>query len=195
MLTDRILGAFMFRSTVYAEVEDDASFTQSAWLIVAVTALLSALGTNAAYGFGNIVGWLVATLVTAVFMVAGFALAAFLVAFVGKSLFQAEIDFEQAVRVMGLAYVWNVVGFIGVVGAITPLLACVLAPISFVAAIAGLAAWLIAIKEALDLDWGRSIVVVLVAWLASVIVTGIATTILALMGFTAGSMLSMFSGS
>ena len=33
MLTERIMGAFTFRKGIYAEVEQDASFTSTAWLL------------------------------------------------------------------------------------------------------------------------------------------------------------------
>ena len=47
MLTDRILGAFSFRRSVYADVERDASFTSTAWLLVIVVAFLNQLGARA----------------------------------------------------------------------------------------------------------------------------------------------------
>ena len=57
MLMNRIIGAFTFRKGVYAEVESDTAFTQTAWLIVAVVAFLSALG-SAASGGPSFVNWL-----------------------------------------------------------------------------------------------------------------------------------------
>ena len=44
---DRIIGAFTFRKGVYAEVEHDASFTTTAYIIVAIVAILNQLGANA----------------------------------------------------------------------------------------------------------------------------------------------------
>ena len=55
MVMDRIIGAFTFRKGIYAEVEKDASFTRTAWIIVAVVAFLNELGLNAST---NIPGWL-----------------------------------------------------------------------------------------------------------------------------------------
>ena len=45
MLIERIIGAFTFRKEVYAEVERDTSFTNTAWVLVAVVALLNQLGS------------------------------------------------------------------------------------------------------------------------------------------------------
>ena len=41
MLTQRIIGAFTFRKSVYAEVEHDPNFTTTAW-VLAVVVLLAA---------------------------------------------------------------------------------------------------------------------------------------------------------
>ena len=47
MLINRIIGAFTFRKGVYAEVEEDTSFTTTAWILVAVVAFLNQLGSAA----------------------------------------------------------------------------------------------------------------------------------------------------
>ena len=151
MLMNRIIGAFTFRKEVYAEVERDTEFTQTAWFLVVVISFLNRLGQLPAYGFGQIGQWLISTLIFVVFSVAGFALGAFVLSWLGQKLYKAEVDFGEMVRVLGLAYVWNLVGLIGILGFI-PFLGCLLAPLVFVAAIAGLVSWLFAAKEALDLD-------------------------------------------
>ncbi|MDF1515607.1 MAG: hypothetical protein P1S60_17495 [Anaerolineae bacterium] len=87
---------------------------------------------------------LLGALVGTIFTVLGFAAGAFVVNWVGKTLFQAEVTFEEVVRTLGLAYVWNVVGFIGIVGLISPALSCVLAPVMMIAAIATIIAWFVA---------------------------------------------------
>jgi len=50
-LQERIIGAFTFRTQVYEDVEADTSFTQTAWIIVAVTSFLNQLGSRA-----NVIG-------------------------------------------------------------------------------------------------------------------------------------------
>ncbi len=56
MLMDRIVGAFTFRRQVYAEVENDTSFTTTAWIIVAIVgAIMGAMGIAAA-GVGSLLG-------------------------------------------------------------------------------------------------------------------------------------------
>lgn len=184
MLTQRIIGAFTFRKGVYEDVEKDASFTGTAWLIVAIISLLSSLGT---FAFGE--GWLLSTLVGTVMSVIFFAIAAFIVAWVGKAFFQADVTFDEMVRTLGLAYVWRVIGVLGVLGGI---LSCILAPALIVAAILGLVAWFVAAKEALDLEWGQTIVTVIIGWIIILVGTIITGVLLGLLGIGAVSVWSAF---
>ncbi len=176
-LMDRIIGAFTFRQGIYAEVEHDQSFTNTAWVLVVAVSILRGLGTA---GFGEgFLGWLIGAVVIALFSVGGFALAAFLVSWVGKTMFNADTHFEEMVRVLGLAFVWNVVGVLGILGGF---ISCLLAPITLAAAVAGLVAWAFAAKEALDLEWGQTIIVILVGWVAAFVITFIGSSILAIIG-------------
>ena len=161
MLMNRIIAAFTFKKEVYAEVEKDVEFTSTAWILVAVVSFLNQLGQLPNFGFEGIGGWLVSAIITVVFSIAGFALGAFVISWVGKKFFQADVDFQEMVRVLGLAYVWNIVGLLGIVGFI-PALACILSPLFIVAAIAGFVSWLFAAKEALDLDWGPTIITLVI---------------------------------
>jgi len=182
MLMNRIMGAFTFRKEVYAEVEGDVEFTTNAWLIVAVTSLLVQLGRLPTYGLGGIGKWLIAAIIGLVLSVGGFALAAFVISWVGKQFFKAEVNFGEMVRVLGLAYVWNVVGVLGLLGFI-PFLVCILSPIIIVAALAGLVAWAFAAKEALDLDWGPTIITLIIGWVINLVIsTVIAGAILTALG-------------
>jgi len=184
MLTDRIIAAFTFRSEVYKEVENDTTFTQTAWLLVAVVAFLAQLGSRAADG---LVGWLIGAVVGTIFAVIGFAVGAFVINWVGRTVFNAEVTFEELVRTLGLAYVWNVVGVIGILGVLSNALACLLAPVTFVAWIAGLISWFVAAKEALDLEWVQTIVTVILGWLALVVVMIVAGAVLTLLGLGAAA--------
>lgn len=181
MLMKRILGAFMFRKEVYAEVERDVEFTNTAWILVAVVSLISQLGQLPAYGFKGIVSWLIASLIKVVFAVGAFALGAFIVSWAGKQFFKAQVDFGEMVRVLGLAYVWNIIGAVGILGFV-PVLLCILTPITIVAAVAGFVAWLFAAKEALDLDWLPTIITVVAGWVITFIVTAVAGMIISALG-------------
>jgi Yip1 domain len=190
MLTERIMGAFSFRKGIYAEVEQDASFTSTAWILVVVVAFLNQLGANASRGLAN---WLVGTVVGTIFTVLGFAVGAFVINWVGKSLFHADVTFEEMVRTLGLAYVWNVVGVIGILSALSGALSCVLAPVMIVAAILMVVAWFIAAKEALDLEWGQTIITVILGWVALVVISLISGLVLGILGFGAAAVGGLFN--
>ena len=111
MLMDRIIKAFTFKKEVYADVEQDSTFTSTAWLLVAVVAFLNQLGSSAVPKLGS---RLLGAIVGTIFAVIGFAVGAWVINWVGRTFFKAEVTFEEVVRTLGLAYVWNVVGFIGI---------------------------------------------------------------------------------
>lgn len=73
---NRIIGAFTFRRDVYSEVEHDAGFTNSAWVLVVVASFLGQLGANAADGFNDPVGWTLATTIGTLFAIAAFIIGA-----------------------------------------------------------------------------------------------------------------------
>jgi hypothetical protein len=168
MLIERIIGAFTFRKGVYAEVEKDTTFTTTAWILVAVVAFLNQLGSQATSHVGN---WLLGAVVGTVFAVIGFAVGALVVNWVGRTVFNADVTFEELVRTLGLAYVWQVVGVIGALAAFSEALSCLLAPVMIIAAILMVIAWFVAAKEALDLEWVQTIVTVILGWLALVVIT------------------------
>jgi hypothetical protein len=185
MLTDRIKGAFTFRKGVYAEVEGDTTFTRTAWIIVVVVAFLNQLGSNAS---GNLVNWLVGALVGTIFAVLSFAVGAWVINWVGKTVFKADVTFDEMVRTLGLAYVWQVVGVFGILSAFSAALSCVLAPIMVIAAILTLVAWFIATKEALDLEWLQTIITVILGLIALIVIVLIGVAILGVLGISAAAL-------
>ncbi len=184
---DRIIGAFTFRKGVYAEVEHDPTFTTTAYIIVAVAAFLNQLGAFASGGFDDLLGWAAGTVIGTVFAVVAFAVAVAVVNWVGRAVFNAEVTFEELVRTLGLAYVWQAVGVLGVLGAAGTALSCIVAPAQVAALLAGLFARFIATKEALDLEWLQVIITVVIASFVIFVVTFIATAVVGLLGFGAAA--------
>jgi hypothetical protein len=189
MLMERIIGAFTFRKGVYADVEQDASFTSTAWILVVVVALLNQFGSSVATKLGS---RLLGAIVGTVFTVIGFAVGAMVINLVGRAAFKAEVTFDEVVRTVGLAYVWNVVGFINILAAFSDALSCLLAPIMVISAIATVVAWLVAAKEALDLDWVQTIVTVILGWITLFIISLISGLVLGLLGLGAVSLFGLF---
>lgn len=191
MLMNRIIGAFTFRREVYADVEADTSFTTTAYILVAVVAVLNALGAGAAGFRQSMMNGVFGVLGTAVFALIGFVVGAWVISWVGKNLMGAEVDYGQIIRTLGLAYVWNVFGALGVAGAITPLLSCVTGPVVFIGWILGLIAWFVALKEALDLGWGMTILTAIIGWIAMMVIVFIGGFILGAVGIVAGTTLGL----
>ena len=182
MLTDRIKSALTFRREVYAEVEQDASFTTTAWILVVVVAFLNQLG---GLSFANFLTSLLGVVVGTIFAVIGFAVACFVIQAVGRALFKADVTFEEMVRTLGLAYVWQAIGLIGIVSSFSGALGCVLAPVAVIGAVLLVVSWFVAAKEALDLEWVQTIITVIVGWVALMIVMAIAGAILGVLGLAA----------
>jgi len=179
-MVEKIIGAFSFKPNVYAEVEKDSSFTRSAWLIVAVTAFLNALGISTATAHRSIGAYLVSVIITALFASLAFAVACFVVDWVGRYFFNAQINFEEAVRTLGLAYVWNVVGVLGIVSLISPTLSCLTSIPRFFAWVAGFISWLVAAKEALDLEWPQTVGTIIIAFVVNLVIMFFASLVVGL---------------
>lgn len=187
MLMNRIIGAFTFRKGVYADVEADVSFTTTAYIIVVVVGILNSLGSSAG-GFrqsmlNGVFGWLG----TALFAIIAFVFAAWVISWVGKNFMGAQVDYGEVVRTFGLAYVWNIIGALGVFGAITPVLSCVTGPLGFIGWILSLIALFVALKEALDLEWGKTILTAILGWVAMLVVVFLGGFLLATFGILAGT--------
>jgi hypothetical protein len=181
MLTDRIIGALTFKTGVYAEVEQDTTFTSTAWIIVVVDILID-----------DPLRWLLSSLVGTVFATIAFFIGAVIIGFAGRTLFKAEVTTDELVRTIGLASVWRAVGVIAILGGIAPVLACVISPAAVVAWVLGIIAWFVAAKEALDLEWVQTIVTVIVGVIGFVVVQGVANVVLRLIGLSAAAIGGLF---
>ena len=178
MLTERIIGALTFRRGVYADVEADKTFTATAWILVVIFALLNQLGS---YASESIFDWLVGTGISVLTAIAGFAIAAAVINWVGRGAFRAEVTFDELVRTMGLASVWTVVGVLGIIAAFSDALSCILGPVIVISWIALVLAWFVAVHEALDLTWGKTLITVIIGfipWAIIMVLTGIVLTLL-----------------
>jgi hypothetical protein len=123
-----------------------------------------------------------------VFAVLGFAVATYVINLVGRIVFKADVNFGELLRTLGLAYVWQVVGLIGILGAFSVALACITAPVIFIGWILTVIAWFIAVKEALDLDWVPTIVTVVIGWIVLIVVNLLAGALMLAIGLTGASL-------
>ena len=188
MLMEKITGVFTFRQGVYEDVEYDEGFTSTAWLVVVGAAFLGQLGAVAsAVGDGfEFFNWIIGSAVGTVFAVAAFALSTWVIQAIGKAVFNAEVDFGELVRTLGLAYVWQALGVIGIVNAFLPtVITCLLAPLSFAIFVLGLVAMFRAARVALDLDTTQTLVTVFLGWLVIVVFSVAIGAFLGFMGLVA----------
>lgn len=163
MLWNRIVGALMFRAAAYEDVESDAAFTRTAWMIVAVVSFLVRLASGAPYiASEGVTRWLLGSVLGAGITLIAFGLAAWVITMVGMGFFNAEVTFYQMIRTLGLAYIWAIFGVLGVVGALSPTLTALVAPIMVITWLLAVVAWVFASKRALDLSWGKTLVTVFV---------------------------------
>ena len=191
MLTDRIIGAFTFRREVYKEVERDTTFTQTAWLLVVVVAFLEQLGSNAGRNVGT---WLIGTVAGTIVAVIAFAVFTFIINWVGRTVFNADVTFDELVRTLGLAYVWHIVGVVGVLTAFSDTLECLLTPVAVIAGIMGLISWFVAAKEALDLEWVQTIATVILGGIVWLVIMAVGAMVLGLMGLTVAVLGGLIGG-
>jgi hypothetical protein len=189
---NRIVGALTFKRQVYADVEKDTSFNATAWAIVAGLALITQFGT---YWFAAedttsaIVAGAVGTIVTVV----GFAVGAWVIAWMGKAMFKADVSFDEMVRTLGLAYIWNFFGALAALGNVIPLLGCLTAPGACIGWILGLVSYFIATQEALDLDTGQTVITVIAGWVVTFLIIASATFVIGLLGVSVGATGGMFN--
>jgi len=189
MLAERIIRAFTFRRQVYAEVERDTAFTLTALLLVAAIAFLNQLGI---YASTQVLNWLGSAIVGTIWSVISFAIAAYIMSWMGRSLFGAGVTFGKLVRTLGLAYVWSIVVVIGVVAGLSTALSWLLAPALVVGWVMLVLSWFVAAKEALDLGVVQTIVTVALGWLVFGLIMAVGSWVLNLIGWTAAGVWSMF---
>ena len=189
MLTERIVGALTFRRGVYAEVEADKAFTATAWILVVVFAFLNQLGSHASQ---SIFDWSVSTGIGLLTAIAGFAVAAAVINWIGRGRFGSEVTFDKLVRTMGLASIWTAVGVLGVIATFSGALSCILGPVIVISWVALVVAWFVAVHEALDLTWGKTIITVLIGFIPWAIIMALTGVVLSLLGLTATGFGSLF---
>src|SRR6478672_2361888 len=166
-LQDRAMRAFRGEAALYEEVEKDPAATQEALIIVAITAV--SLGLGAALGAmtqGQTGGGVVRLLVGVIGALVGWAVFSFVAYFIGSKLFSADATWEEVLRTLGYAYTPMVVGIVGLIPIIGGL-------IILVAALWTLYLCFIAIRSALDVDTGKTVLTILLSIIPAGIISAI----------------------
>lgn len=148
-LTDRMKGAAVLDTATYEEVEHDTTATGQAAGVVAMVAAAQAIGATG-LGLGAMIGGVVSALV-------GWLLWSGVTYLVGDKLFGGTATWGELLRTLGFAQAPGVLFVL----AIVPLLGWV---VRAVVGIWILIAAFIAIRAALDVGTGKTLLTVLVGW-------------------------------
>ncbi len=131
----------------------------------------------------SIYDWLVGAGIGVVTAIAGFAIAAAVISWVGRGKYNADVTFGELVRTMGLASIWTAVGVLGIIAAFSKALSFILGPVIVISWVALVVAWFVAVHEALDLTWEKTFITViigLIPWAIFMSLTGVVLFLLEL---------------
>ncbi|MGB1253292.1 MAG: YIP1 family protein [Candidatus Promineifilaceae bacterium] len=179
-MIERILGVIKLDVNTYEEIEHDAkNGLQQAAMIVAVVALISAIGAAVSArfagealdslsqleGFGDIPipglgaagNPIIAFIQTLVNSFVTWIVWSYVTYFVGTTLFDGDATPDEMLRVLGFARAPAILSFIPCLG--------------FFAVIWSLVCGFIAVRQGLDLDNGKSALSIIISWVAVVIVS------------------------
>jgi hypothetical protein len=154
---DRVGRALRLDAQLFEEIEHDPSAMGQAVGVVALAALATGIGNPAVHGPGGMIGAVIGAML-------GWLFATGLVYLAGVRMLGGTADYPELLRTLGFAaapQMAMVAGLIPVVGLIVPLLV----------AFWGIAAYVIAVRQALDVTTGKAVVVCLIAFLISVVLS------------------------
>ena len=168
-MINRIKGVLLLDSETFKEVEHDEKATGQAALIVIVASILAAIGASSdpftaslasgnnpwSFGSGSV---LMVFLGIVVWSILAWLVWAFATYFIGTKIFHGRATYGEMLRVTGFAYA--PLAFM-VLSAIP----CIGFAISLIVTVWALAAVFVGVREGIDLDFGRTLVTVIVGWL------------------------------
>jgi hypothetical protein len=154
---ERVVGALKLDAGVYEEVEADPGALGQAAGVVVLAAIASALGSPAAHGGGSFVGGVVGSLI-------GWLLGTGVIWLIGVVAMKCTSDYPELLRTLGFASAPGLVMIAGVI----PFLSY---PASAVAWVWGLAAYVVAVRQALDVSTGRAVLVCVLAFGVTILAT------------------------
>ena len=152
---ERLLGAIKLDATVYEEIEHTPDAIGQAAGVVALAVVARTLGVPGEGGLlggllGGFIGWVIGTAV---------------IWLIGVQILKHTSDFQELLRTLGFASAPQLLYAIGIIplGPLVPVLVLAVG-------VLGLFAWVIAVRQALDVTTGRSVVICLLALLAGFII-------------------------
>lgn len=164
-ILDGMIRAAKLEVPFYAKVEQDPSYDQDALGVVVLASVAGAIGGFLGALFtGHALGAVITLIWTAIIGVLTYFVWAYLIYFVGTSLFKGTATFGEVRRTMGFAYaprVLQILSFIPVLGSL----------IGFVVWLWMIATTFIATRQALNLDNTNAALTVIIAAVIVFVVT------------------------
>jgi hypothetical protein len=168
--------------SLYNEVEADLNATNQALTVVVITAIAggigAALGSAVAGQPSGIVGGLIGGIIAELL---GWLVWSWVMYFVGTRFFGGTATYGELLRTLGFAYspgVLLVLRFIPVLGGL----------ITLIVFIWRILTGFIAVREALDIDSGKTVATIIIGFIGYIIVVAIVATILGIIGFGAAAL-------
>lgn len=170
---DRFVGALKLDGPTYDEVEHDPNAMGQAAGVVVIGAIATAIGASASEAGGSAIGSAIGALL-------GWLVSAWFVWFIGVRWLDHTSDYPELLRTLGFASA----PYAAMVLAIIPLVGRLVAIAVF---FWGLAAYVIAVREALDVETGRSVIVCLLAYGLKILTVLILVAVLGGLGALLGA--------
>lgn len=146
---ERLIGALMLDASVYEEVEHDPSALGQAVGVVALAALATAIGSPAVHGVGGFFAQLISSVIA-------WLLGTAVIWLIGVVAMKCTSDYLELLRTLGFTQAPILISVVGIIRFIAPL-------VGLVAGVWALIAYVIGVRQALDVSTGRAIVVCVIA--------------------------------
>jgi hypothetical protein len=151
--------------TFYQEVANDERYNQEALMVVIVAAVLTGIGGFLGGIFRlDFLGAFIGLIVGVLMAVVGYYIWAYIVQFVGKTMFQGQATTPQLLRTLGYAYGPTALG-------VFSFIPCIGWLIALIGGIWSLVCGFFAVRETHRLSDSQTIVTVVVGWLIVFIIT------------------------
>lgn len=161
---NNVKRAMSLDRTFYQEVAYNDRYTQEALMVVIFAAVLTGIGTFVSQlMMGKLFGAIIGLIVGVIMIVVGYYIWAYIVHFVGKSLFQGQASVPELLRTLGYAYGPTALAVLSFIPCIGGLLA-------IVGAVWGLVCGYFAVRETHKMSDGQTIITVVLGWIVVLII-------------------------
>lgn len=187
-LVDNVMRAVRFDATFYRQAANDERYSQQALTVVILVAALSGIGAFLGNLLGgNILGALLGLVLGVVLGVAGYYVWVYAVHFVGAKFFQGSATAPQLQRTLGYAYAPMALGLLSFIP-------CVGGLVALAGSVWSLACGFFAVREVHQLDDGKTLLTVVVGWLAVAVVMAVVGMFAAIFGIGAMGVGALLGG-